>query len=99
VYGFRGHGLRGGTFRAGGDYYSMEPVTFRLRKARFVRDLAVSGRAAWNREALRMTARVKLAGARSGRLRIAWATGARDATATVRGRIGGRTVRLTMPAP
>ena len=99
MYGYDGRGLRGGTFKTGGDYYAFHPVTFRFAKTRFVRDLAVSGRAAWNRKALRMTARLKVAGARSGRLRIAWATGVRNATATVRGTLGGRTVRLTMPAP
>ena len=31
--------------------------------------------------------------------RIAWETGVRNTTATVRGTLGGRTVRLTMPAP
>jgi pimeloyl-ACP methyl ester carboxylesterase len=99
MYGYDGRGLRGGKFETGGDYYAFHPVTFRFAKTRFVRDLPVSGRAAWNRRTLRMTARVKVAGARSGRLRIAWATGVRDAAATVRGTLGGRSVRLTMPAP
>ena len=72
MYGVRGHGLRGGTFRAGGEYYGTGPVTFRLRGLRFTRDLAVGGRAA---------------------------TGVRTATATVRGKLGGRAVRLTLPAP
>ncbi len=99
MYGVRGHGLRGGTFRTGGSYYGTDPVTFRLRDAQFVGDLAVRGRAAWDREALRMSARVRLSGARAGRLRIAWATGVRTATATVRGKLGGRKVRLTLPAP
>ena len=99
MYGVRGHGLRGGTFRAGGDYYGTGPVTFRLRGLRFTRDLAVGGRAAWDREARRMSARVRLSGARTGRLRVAWATGVRTATATVRGKLGGRAVRLTLPAP
>ena len=99
MYGLRGHGLRGGTFRTGGEYYGTDPVTFRLRGVRFTRDLAVSGRAAWDREALRMTGRVRLSGARTGRLRIAWATGVKAATATVRGKLGGRAVRLTLPAP
>ena len=46
MYGVRGHGLRGGTFRAGGEYYGMGRVPFRLRGLRFTRDLAVGGRAA-----------------------------------------------------
>ena len=66
MYGVRGHGLRGGTFRTGGSYYGTDPVTFRLRDAQFVGDLAVRGRAAWDREALRMTARVRVSGARAG---------------------------------
>ncbi|MET0817835.1 MAG: alpha/beta fold hydrolase [Solirubrobacteraceae bacterium] len=99
MYGYDGRGLRGGTFETGGDYYAFHRVTFRFAKTRFVRDLAVSGRAAWNRRTLRMTARLKVAGARGGRLRIAWPTGVRNSTATVRGTLGGRTVRLTLPAP
>jgi hypothetical protein len=34
-----------------------------------------------------------------GRLRIAWAGDRRAARATITGRLGGRTVRLEMPAP
>ena len=68
MYGVRGHGLRGGTFPRRWRLLRPDPVTLRLRRTRFVGDLAVSGRAAWDRETLRMSAHVKVAGARAGRL-------------------------------
>ena len=84
---------------ARGAYYSYAPVRFRLRGLRFVRDVAVSGGAAWDRRARRVRARVRLTGVRRGTLRIGWATGRRDAPATIAGRLGGRPIRLRMPAP
>ena len=97
--GERGRGLRGGRFTASGAYHAYGPVRFRLHAVRFTRDLAVSGRAAWDRRALRVRARLRLRGARHGSLRVAWATDRRAATATVRGRLGGRRVDLVLPAP
>jgi pimeloyl-ACP methyl ester carboxylesterase len=94
--GSRGQGLRGGHFTAAGAYYSDAPVRLRLAGVRFVRDVPVSGRAAWDRRGRRYAARVRVPG---GRLRIAWAGDRRAARATITGRLGGRTVRLEMPAP
>jgi len=99
ISGTRGRGLRGGRFTASGPYYSYAPVRFRLRGARFVRDVAVTGTATWDRRALRVRARLRIAGARRGALRIGWASGRRGAAATIAGRLGGRAIRLRMPAP
>jgi hypothetical protein len=69
MYGARGHGLRGGSFVASGAYYSHTPVTLRMRGARFVSDVAVSGRVVWDRRAGTVSARLRTAGrglARSG---------------------------------
>ena len=99
MYGTRGRGLRGGRFEVAGGYYAHTPIRFRFERARFVGDLAVSGAAAWDRRAQRVRARLRLRGARRGALRIGWSTDARGAQATIAGRVGGRAVRLTMPAP
>jgi len=97
--GARGHGLRGGSFVAEGAYLAREPLRLRLDGIRFVRDLAVSGSAAWDRRALGIHARLRLTGARRGTLRMSWSTSQRQAVATVTGRIGGRAIRLHTPAP
>jgi hypothetical protein len=94
--GSAGRGLRGGRFSAAGAYYSYAPVRLRLDGVRFVRDVPVSGRAAWDRRARHYRARVRVPG---GRLRIAWAGDRRQARAAITGRLGGRAVRLAMPAP
>ena len=64
-----------------------------------MRDVAVTGTVAWDRRARRVRARLRIAGARRGALRIGWATGRREAAATIAGRLGGRAIRLRMPAP
>jgi pimeloyl-ACP methyl ester carboxylesterase len=99
MYGSRGHGLRGGTFVASGDYLALSPIRLRMRRVRFVGDLASSGTVVWDRRRRRVRARLRLSGARSGTLRIAWRTRARRAVASLRGTLGGRAVRLRMPAP
>jgi pimeloyl-ACP methyl ester carboxylesterase len=99
MYGSDGHGLRGGRFTAGGAaYYSYGPVSLRLKGVRYASDLRVSGRAVWDRRKARYRATLHPAGARRGRLRVAWPSRA-DATARITGRLGGRTVRLRTPAP
>ena len=72
MYGAEGHGLRGGRFVASGDYYSFEPVQLRLRRARFVPDLGVSGELTWDRRELRVHGRLRLSGAHTGKLSISW---------------------------
>ena len=99
MYGFDGHGLRGGTFTTTGEYLAYTPVRFRLRDSRFVSDVPVSGHVTWNRRRGRVTARLRLGGAVSGRLRLAWSLNETRAVASLRGRLGGRRVLLNMPAP
>ncbi len=99
MYGARGHGLRGGSFVASGPYYSHAPVTLRMRGTRFVSDVAVSGKAVWDRRAGTVTAQLRVRGPRSGRLRIQWRTRDVQSLASLRGTLGGRAVRLSTPAP
>jgi hypothetical protein len=58
----------------------------------------VSGPVVWNRRAGAVKARLRLSGSHSGRLRLGWSLAPR-AFASLRGRLGGREVRLTTPAP
>ena len=99
MYGERGHGLRGGRFVASGAYYSHAPVTLRMRGTRFVSDVAVNGRAVWDRREGSVSARLRVSGPRSGMLRIAWRTRDPRSVASLRGRLGGHPVRLSTPAP
>jgi hypothetical protein len=64
-----------------------------------VNDLAVSGRAVWNRDTYRMTATLVLTGADSGRITIRFPTQRPGGPAIVAGVVDGRAVRLRMPAP
>ena len=97
--GSSGHGLRGGSFTAAGDYLAYTPVRLRLRGVRFVDDLAVSGDVEWDRRASRVSARLRVAGPVSGRLRVRWRLDRVRAIARISGTLGGRDVRLRMPAP
>jgi pimeloyl-ACP methyl ester carboxylesterase len=99
MYGSKGHGLRGGTFTAAGDYLAYGPITLRLRRVRFVPGVAVSGRVVWNRRAGSVTAALRVSGAAHGRLRMRWSTVTARAFASLRGELGGRRVRLRTPAP
>jgi pimeloyl-ACP methyl ester carboxylesterase len=99
MYGSRGHGLRGGSFTASGEYLAYSPIRLRLRRVRFVSDLAVSGSVEWIRRAGTVRARLRLTGARRGNLRIGWSTRATRALASITGTIDGRSVRLSTPAP
>jgi pimeloyl-ACP methyl ester carboxylesterase len=91
-----GHGLRGGTFVAEGDYLSYEPIRLRLRGVRFVDGVPVSGIVVWDRRSGTVRARLRVP---EGSLRIGWSTRAPRALASVRGTLAGRAVRLSMPAP
>jgi hypothetical protein len=97
--GSEGHGLRGGSFTTTGAYLAHPPVRFRLRRVRFVPDLAVSGTVDWSRRESRVTARVRLDGAVSGRLQLRWRIGDTRAVAFMHGTLDGRPVRLRTPAP
>jgi pimeloyl-ACP methyl ester carboxylesterase len=96
MYGEDGHGLRGGSFVASGDYLAYVPIRLRLRATRFVENLPVGGTLTWDRRKRRVTARLRVKG---GTLRVAWSATATRAIASVRGTLGGRAVRLETPAP
>lgn len=99
MYGYNGHGLRGGTFTSAGPYLSQRPVTISMRGLKFVSDLAVSGTAVWNRVALTITGRVTLKGAASGRLTVRWPTNVANAKAHITGVVDGQSVDLMTAAP
>jgi pimeloyl-ACP methyl ester carboxylesterase len=96
-----GYGLYGGLFRVSGGYYSYGPLVLRFMSTRFVPNLKVSGTAKWNRMSSLLKAKLRLTGPRGlkGKLRIEWPTNKAGAIASERGRIGGRSVALQMPAP
>jgi pimeloyl-ACP methyl ester carboxylesterase len=99
MYTTRGHGLRGGSYTITGGYLSHSPLSIRFARTRLVSNMAVSGRAVWDRRAWRVHARLRLSGAATGVLRVSFATDAAGAVATISGRVGRRTVHLQMPAP
>ena len=99
ISGSSGHGLRGGSFTTTGAFLAYTPVRFRLRGVRFVPDLAVSGTVEWSRRESRVTARLRLRGAVSGRLRLRWRIDDVRAVAFMTGTLDGRPVRLRTPAP
>ena len=99
MYGSKGHGLRGGSFVASGEYLAYTPIRLRLREVRFAGDLAVSGTVDWNRRAGTVSARLRLSGAHTGMLSLGWSTRATRAVASLRGELSGRAVRLRTPAP
>ncbi|MEW6059778.1 MAG: alpha/beta fold hydrolase [Actinomycetota bacterium] len=95
--GSSGVGLRGGTFTTSG-YVS---VQWSLSRVRWVRDIAVSGTASWDRRtgAIRADVTFTGTGAPAGRLRLAWNDFDSLAQASVRGRLNGHRVSLVIPAP
>ena len=97
--GTEGHGLRGGSFTALGEYLSYAPVRFTLRRVRFVPGAAVSGTMVWDRRRDRVSAKLRIRGVVRGRLRLSWPIIETRAVARLSGRLGGRPVRLRMPAP
>jgi pimeloyl-ACP methyl ester carboxylesterase len=99
MYTTRGHGLRGGSYTITGGYLSHSPLSIRFDGTRLVSDMAVSGRAVWDRRALRVHALFRLSGAAKGVLHVSFRTDVAGAVATMSGRVGARAVRLRMPAP
>ena len=91
-----GTGLRGGSYTATSKNAAANAT---LSGVRWTDDLAVSGKAAFDARAARATARLTLAGGAAGTLDAKWATAGSAAVAELRGTIGGRAVRATMPAP
>ena len=98
MYGSEGHGLRGGTFTAR-RLLRLHPVTFRMRGVRLASDLATSGLVRWDRRRSRVSGRLRLSGVMRGRLAIRWRLDREHAVATLAGTLGGRPIRLRMPAP
>jgi hypothetical protein len=96
-YSGRDAGLRGGRW----SYVGEDVVRFQFAGTRFARDVAVSGTATWHRLTGPVLARLKLAGSRRwrGRLRIRWDMQRRLAVAHFAGRLGGRALRASGPAP
>ena len=96
-YSGRGAGLRGGRWSYDGD----DVVHFRFERARFARDVAVSGTATWHRLTGSVVARLLVSGPRGarGRLRVRWNMQRRLAAASFAGRLGGRPLAATAPAP
>ena len=86
-------GLRGGRWSWSGDRF----VRFRFRKARFARDVPVSGRATWSLDSGAVRADLRLPG--RGRVRARWSMHRQLAVATLSGRLDGRRLRATMLAP
>jgi pimeloyl-ACP methyl ester carboxylesterase len=86
-------GLRGGRW----SYTGERVVRFRFRRARFARDVPVSGIATWRLSDGAVRARLRLPG--RGRLRARWSTQRPLAVAALDGRLGGRKLRATMLAP
>ena len=91
VSGFTFGGLRGGKVLIDG----VDPVAFSFQRARFADDLAVTGRATWNRHTGAVSARLELRGAVAGDLHLRW----RGERATATGTLDGRRVVLVLPAP
>ncbi|HET9423491.1 MAG TPA: alpha/beta fold hydrolase [Nocardioides sp.] len=94
-YSGSGVGLRGGAF----SYTGNDVVKLRLKGYRLLDELAVSGRATWDRDRKRTQVDLTLDGALTGRLRGGWDTRAVGAEAVLRGTVSGKQVRLTFPAP
>lgn len=94
---YDGAGLRGGAFSTWG----WNQVGFRLERVRWVEDVWVSGRVRWGRITGIVEADVTIGGRRAprGRLRLRWNDLETDAVARIAGVVGGRPIRLTLPAP
>jgi pimeloyl-ACP methyl ester carboxylesterase len=91
-YSGAGRGLRGGRW----SYTGTRLVRFHFRRARFARDVPVSGTATWRLGTGAVHADLRVPG---GRLRARWNVRRQLATATLTGRIGGRRLSAAMPAP
>ena len=100
LWGYTGHGLRGGTFNVHGPYMSWKPLALSFHKTMFVSDMSVTGQATWHRRSGLATADLSVygPGGLSGVLHFSYSTlGNRDAR--VRGTLDGSRVRATVPIP
>lgn len=96
LYGGVGVGLRGGSYRIRGAYYSLtEPLMITFHETRFVTDVVVSGIVVWHRRAARAIGRLWVdAPETSGWLRIVFDTDRRGDLTRIRGRLEGRRATL-----
>jgi pimeloyl-ACP methyl ester carboxylesterase len=97
-----GVGLRGGTFSYTLDEDSDETLYhFEVRGLRWTEDVSVTGVVDWNTDNGEISARllVQGEGTEPGILTLAWSDRELEADATITGRMGGRKVHATMPAP
>lgn len=94
----KGRGLRGGTWSWS---KTGEVVSYRLKATRWAGDLAVRGSATWNQDsgAIRADIRYRTPRGRDAHLIVTWNDHVPQATAAIRGTVGGRRVRAAMPAP
>ena len=99
MYTTRGHGLRGGGYTITGGYLSHSPLSIRFDGTRLTSDMAVSGRAVWDRRAWRVHARLRLTGAATGVLSISFPTDAAHAIATISFRVEHRTIAPETAGP
>jgi pimeloyl-ACP methyl ester carboxylesterase len=96
LYGGTGVGLRGGSYRIRGPFYSFEqPLVIAFDGARFVGDVSVSGKVVWHRRAALAIGRLRVrAPGTSGDLRIVFATDRGGDTTSIQGRLDGRRIVL-----
>lgn len=97
-----GLGLRGGTFSYAFDESSDEVFYhFEVRGLGWTEDVSVTGVVDWNTDNGEISARllVQGEGTEPGVLTLTWSDREPEADATVTGRMGGRVVHATMPAP
>jgi pimeloyl-ACP methyl ester carboxylesterase len=93
----RGVGLRGGHFVAAD---AGEGYRITLEQLRWTEDVSVSGQLDWPGRRGVVRAHLTLnAPQADGMLELSWPEGVRDARATVRGSLGGRSVVAEVPAP
>jgi hypothetical protein len=92
-YGGADRGLRGGRWTWSGDQF----VRFRFHRARFTRDVPVTGTATWSLRTGAVRAHLTVPG--RGRVRAGWNLRHELAVATFGGRLDGRRLRATMLAP
>lgn len=97
-YAWTGGGLRGGRFAIAA---TAEGYRFTLEEVRWTKDAAATGTMRWNTATGAVEADLDLAGpgGLSGRVTVAWNHDVTPGKASVEGRIAGRDVRATAPAP
>ena len=97
MYTYSGRGLRGGTFTT----TDGPRVRWELNKVKWVEDLAVTGRASWNRSTGQIRAKVKVSGPniRTGTVVMAWNDRHLQARAVATSRVTNASRTFNFPAP